>query len=1034
MSKIINPIQDIFLDIEKIISFMVVKNKIEAEKYETMETAKESALWITAIMQQDTYLTYHDLYTHAMFQEITPNIRYQIVEDWLRNIYNVPLIYRDHLLKTGRKIVIDRYVEGNNYYRMLNGQPPIEATEADYIYLSDTLKQLYGVSDNIPIHKLSDTIQNKYLLTDEYKTVLMNNPNKEYLRYIGLYRIDIFVARRARDFQLVRYLPMDRSDINPYLMKEFASLYNKYRDYIITTVYNEEYVDLFVNYREFMSLMIISFVLMQICNKAVEHTSDKRFLDDNIIQTIFQMYGIPRSLIMTQEVKRRLVVALNKLIQEKSTNPVFYDLIKILNYDDVVISKFMLMKQQQFDHGQAMFSDGTPINTPEDMDLLVTIDPETGKPHKSLSTDIYFQAVDLKSDNPYHDIVTMKTKSFGYSEITEPDPRWWELPDTQNLIQNKYYTNADSKYIMIESVINQTTALFESIYFMRMLLDNKDFTDTFMLTVPEVFGNTNISLFDLAIFLVAAMCENSNLTGEIITTASGLLAIAGFNFDLDLDLFKEFLNTTKYVDREKLLRFISNLSMRNPSDINRLFNEMMLPLKDWLTYEMSQTQNRTQFNEYEKIYRSLFVYDAVRSVFVESFVPPISRIKLEYKLSNSDWLAFSLFYPHTAAGETLTIDMMDQYPDYFPFLGNSVGESKTWYVSTPRGDKVYFYDIMNREDLRYKTDINGNTIKDPIWWNVDVIDNSVVQSVIGNINALSDSELNNSYFKVRTFIPGTNQVYEAGDRLPVIIRNEIFKNLLISKIQMDMSGEAQPARTYKEYIARKNPKLYSLFSKAEYAHDDWMNDMMNIVVAIENSLNMHMKYFEQSVVGPDMFFKPLITLIKYFKSHMVDFARSGLRYIFSDKIDTGGNSNMLKMFDEIGKLIYHIILAGRGEKAEFGLYDAKNKMKYNLIMNDASEIIQTTARNDSGKIINLRKYYMGSTRLVDECKFFKNGKDIDPSGQPSNWYPGESGVGRFVDDADHTDAAYVETSRIQSVPVDTEGWKEFVESYNPQSN
>ena len=1034
MAKIINPIQDLFLDIEKIMSFIVVKNKIEADKYETVDTAKDAALWISAIMQQDSYLTYHAFYTHAMFQDITPNVKYQIIESWLQNIYNVPLIYRDHLLQVGRQLVINNYVEKNDYYRMINGQPPIEATEADYVYLSDSLKQIYGITDNIPIHQLSDTIQNKYILTDEYTTMLANNPDKTYLTYIGLYRIDILIARRAKDFQLIRYLPMDRSDINPYLLKEFASLYNQYRDYVISTIYNDEYVDLFVNYREFTSIMITSFVLMQLCNKAVEHTSDRRFLDDNIIQTIFQMYGIPRSLIMTHEVKRRLVVALNKLIQEKSTNPVFYDLVKILNYDDVVISKLMLMKQQNFVNGQAVFSDGTPINTPQDMDLLTMINPDNGLPYKSLSTNIYFQAIDLTSDNPYHDITTLNSKSFGYSEVTSPDPRWWELPDTQNLIQNKYYTNADSKYIMIESVVNQTSSLFESIYFMRMLLDNKDFTDTFMMTVPEVFGNVSVSLFDLAIFLVAAMCENSNLTGEIITTASGLLAIAGFNFDIDLNLFKEFLNTTKYVDSAKLLSFIGNLSMRSASDINRLFNEMMIPLKDWLTSEMSQSDNRTEFEEYEKIYRALFVYDAVRSVFVESFVSPVSRIMLEYKLSDSDWLAFSLFYPHASSGETITVDTASRYPDYFPFLGTSVGEAKTWYVITPKGDKVYFYDIINRADLRYMTDADNNVVKDPIWWNGDTIDNSVVQTVIGNINGLSDSELNNSYFKVRTFIPDTNQVYEAGDKLPVTIRNEVFKKLLIAKVQMDMAGEAQPAKTYKEYIARKNPQLYALFSKAIYAHDDWMTDMMNIVVAIENTLNMHLKYFEQSTVGSDMFFKPLITLIKYFKSHMVDFARSGLRYIFSDKVDTVGNSNMLKMFDEISKLIYHIIIAGRGENAEFGLYDTKNKMTYNLILNDASEVIQTTAKNDTGMIINLRKYYMGSTRLVDECKFLKNGKDIDPSGQASNWYSGEAGVGRYADDTDHTDASYNGTSRIQNSSVDTEGWKDFVESYNPHSN
>jgi hypothetical protein len=1031
MPKLINPIQNLFTDIEKIMNFIAIKNKIEADKYETVETSKEAALWIHAMMKEDSYLTYQHLYTHAMFQQITPNLKYQIIDSWLKNIYNVPLIYRDHLLEIGRSTVINNYVEKNDYYRMLNGQPPINATSKDFIYLSDNLKQLYGITTNIPVHELTDAIQNKYILTDEYNEILANNPDKEYLRYLGLYRIDIYIARRARDFQLIRYIPMDRNDVNPYLLKEFATLYNQYRDYVVRTIYNVEYIDLFENYREFISLIIVAFVLMQLCSKSVEHTSDNRFIDDTIIQTIFQMYGIPRSLIMTQEVKRKLVVSLNKLIRSKATNPVFYDLVKILKYDNITISKFMMIKQQIFgDDGQALFSDGTPINSSEDLDLLTTINPETGTPFKSLNTDIYFEAVDLKSKNTYNDMITSKSKTFNYSDVTGADPRWWELPDTQAAIKNKYYSYSDSKYIMIESMVDQTASLFESIYFLRMLVDNKNFTDTFMISVPEVFSNEKISLFDLSVFIMAAMCENNNLTGEIISSASGLLAVAGFNFELDLDLFRQFINTTKYTDKDRILGLINNLSMKSPSDINRLFNDVMIPLRDWLTYEISRTNNKDQFNEYEKIYRALFVYDAVRSVFVDNFISPVDKILAEFRLSNDDWQAFSLFYPHKPSGSAITVEEMVMYPSYFPFLGTGLGESKKWYVTTPNGDNVYFFDIINSPDLRYINN-NGTLIKNPIWWNGDKVDESIVRSVIGQINALNDNELNNAYFKVTTVVPNSNRAYTIGEKLPVAIRNEIFKKILISKVRMDMNGEAQPAATYKDYIIRKNPRFEALFDKAETSRDSWMNDLMNIVIAIENELNMHLKYFEQTAVGNDMFFKPLITLIKYFKSHMIDFAGSSIRYIFADKMDAGGNSNMVKVFDAIHSLIYNITLAGRGENVEFGLYDTKHKSKYNLVISDASDIIQNGILNNGDKIINLRKYSMGSLRMIDECKFFKNGKEVDPSGQSSSWISGEVGVGRYIDDSDHTKSSYKGTDRVLYAPVDTEAWKMHVESYNP---
>ena len=224
-----------------------------------------------------------------------------------------------------------------------------------------------------------------------------------------------------------------------------------------------------------------------------------------------------------------------------------------------------------------------------------------------------------------------------------------------------------------------------------------------------------------------------------------------------------------------------------------------------------------------------------------------------------------------------------------------------------------------------------------------------------------------------------------------IIKYLIVKNFSIGeeKILMDTQGLCDKPTTYQEYLYRKNTKLYELLTGGDRFNlnkEVWLDDVLKVILAIESELNMHMKYFEQAVVGPSLFFKPLITLIKHFKSTFVNFAKTGLSYVFGDKIDTGGNSNMFKIFDQVEFIVHFVTLAHRGYESQFGLYDTWHKSTHHIIMKDRSEILKM---NGNGWDVQERTDRMGSIRMVDEVKFFKNGEPIDPSESVSSWYSGE---------------------------------------------
>ena len=1159
-----NPLSNLFFQLEKIMQYVVVKNNREAEKYETVETARDAALYLSMLLEQDNYMSYARYYEDWMFQEVDPTLREDFIGYWLKEPSLIPGKFRDHLKEHGREIVLNGYVEKNDYYRMLMGEPPLADGLEDFIYVPEAVRasiHTNHIIPNVPMHMMQPSDQEAIVNwhnRDDYwfQKLLENHPDKPYLRYMGNRRIDPFVARRARDFQLIRYMPMeDSGGVNPYLLKEFATLYDDYRDYVVFTLYNREFEDVFENYRPFMALLITAITLMQICNKSVEHMTDFRFLDDKIIATVFDMYSIPRSLIvtMTAEVQRKLATNLMKLIRGKATNTVLYDVVNILGMKDVTISKLMLMRQQKFDEdGTAIFSDGSPILTWKDMDKVQELNHQTNTPTKELALEDslddedwervadqeeehplrglpHFQAVDLKDKNPYASIVGEKSPIFDYHSITSGDPRWWDLQETRNLIRNKHYTNADSKYIMVESMIRETEYLYEIVYFMRMILDNKSQTDQIMIAIPELFGVTKMSLFDLMVFLLAAMSFNNGLDGTIITSASGLLAVAGFNFEIDMAHFTRFLEDTEMVDKEKVMEFMRNITVTTPSSIKFIYDEVMIPFRDWLTLQVSQAPDVKTFREYDAIYRSTFSYDIAQQVFITDFIPPIDTLLARYDISREDMQKFQLFYPHSADGKAMTID--EFYDDietptsqgYNPFLGNMMGQEKTWYVETGRGN-LYFYDVLNSTDLRYVIDENGKRVPNPVFWNGTTYDTGAIETAINGIRALPPNELGNAFFKVDTLIPDTYQ-YIPGIRkdayggissityLPDSITAErIFKDILIDKIELDMSGEAEIPATYEEYLRRRNPILHDLFKKAHTSKNEWLSIIMIIVLAIEAELDMYLKYFEQAVAGNEMFFKPLITLIKYFKSYMIDFSRCSLKYIFDSKADAGGGSNMLKLFDDIYAIKWYIF-----QNDEFGLYDTEHLTKHRWLIKDRAMMIKnisgevtelletdptfetkylidnfradpdelpgtggysemiaevTELKEDGvlldnfkatpdtlppqggdtvfsvdvtefsvetpGELIEVsreilqhevisRRNWIGSLRMVDEAKFFLNGREEEPDGRLSFWLSGEEGVGRFDMEHDRRDAAYDGIQQIKSPKIDIDGWKEFVE-------
>ena len=116
-----NPLADLYGNLEKILSTLVVKFSCEADKYETFENRKYSDSYIAAMKQTDSFEIYD--YTEKEFKDVGVN-NDDIIQYYKDNESRIPANIQEKLLANRRAFIIKNYDEPNDYYRILNGLPP----------------------------------------------------------------------------------------------------------------------------------------------------------------------------------------------------------------------------------------------------------------------------------------------------------------------------------------------------------------------------------------------------------------------------------------------------------------------------------------------------------------------------------------------------------------------------------------------------------------------------------------------------------------------------------------------------------------------------------------------------------------------------------------------------------------------------------------------------------------------------------------------------------------------------------------------
>jgi hypothetical protein len=245
--------------------------------------------------------------------------------------------------------------------------------------------------------------------------------------------------------------------------------------------------------------------------------------------------------------------------------------------------------------------------------------------------DVYFQASDILEKNI---ISSMETKynRYSYEEVTNDDVYWWETEELKKELYEREYTYIDTKYISITVMQNVTKMLYETSYFLNLLVDHK-ITDTpleqrifnsdtmkigtdYLYVNLDRITNVPVSIFDTVMILCALISKKNGMKGNIIVESpSKILSVLGFNFELNFDLIRSNIKKYKKVFKnQEILKYLDLLDIRTVKDIDTLFNNF----KNFAEFCADVIANTNDINEY-KAYKELYKVITVRKDSTELF-------------------------------------------------------------------------------------------------------------------------------------------------------------------------------------------------------------------------------------------------------------------------------------------------------------------------------------------------------------------------------------------------------------------------------
>ena len=862
INKAVNPMSEYLLKLQMIVSNTEFKNKAEAKLYETPESKLRGESYVNAVNRTDSFTSY--TYPRSLMISVMTNLKYS--DDKIKRYLDAPVLMpqlcKDTLQAIARKNYIDTYKESNRYYLELTGQP---AEGDDIVLVPDEFYDIYAgdnsLQRNMPLHEMPYKYQELFINSDYYKETLAKYPNVTYIRYLGSYSIPLEISRPAKDGAIMKintgklstyHKTFGNVTVESDLIHVFVNTYNQTRDYVYNTL-RGNFSSIYENYDSFIRFLTIYLSIGNTLNELSRKASSMMYMNNVAANNYFELYGLPSSLMEGTNIIKFLK-KFRLILMDKGTNTV-YRVKDLIGYESTDIYSLIMVKQQKFEDGVPVYKDGKPV------------------------TRIVFRRSGVADENTSYFKFREEHKEYSIEEITSGDPRWWNGKDVEQMINEMNYTLSNSKYIQLSTHMSAEDIFWQVSILLRGLLDRKQETAYTKISINyNVDGSSSISVFDAVNVLIILMdwmlidVQGRSIKGELYVPNgtyppgqpacidmlfNGLnddgspkelkprlpFKITSFNFDIKSDyIFYAEMNKMEYIEPTKFKPMLEKvIQMQN----NNVGEVLMTDVKNIWTYLRDKLLNATTIREYRQVtdvYSHVFLVDPMRRWYTDDDYDPDDIICKEFQLGQSEYMGFKNFFKPNVA-------------DFYVYF-----EELSYPIS--------LYNVLNKDVTKLK-------IQDTYpFTNDDFLDKFY--------RTLEDIDLQD----VRT-----------SDILSTTIRLK-YKEIISSKVILDTGNSDYGPTTFEALLFRSNPVLYGRLLETKKDSNAMAMLIRSIIKGLESYTNSSLGGLQFKTLGEE-YFKTLKEVIGYFKSYMVEFTKDEFVYIFGGIFDNGGNSDMLKLFDEV---------------------------------------------------------------------------------------------------------------------------------------
>ncbi len=606
----INPLANMHDSIITIIKESVIKYKYKELEYETLEITKAADRYISASLLRDNFYSYLH-YDEDVLLEVIPNLKYNTdtLIFYKENRRNIPEEYHEKLLLAQRKKIIDEYDEQNDYYRELIGKPPLGTTEDDYVYVDGDTCLKYNIDPSKPVHEMSD-IECLMLETNGVIDELISNfPNKEYLKHLGVKRIDLIKARQAKDYSLL-YLPTISSET---LKSRFTNIYDQCREYVVTCIFVPELRSVIDYYDNFLAMIIMLHTIGQVFAQTIKTSLRREYYDPYCTKILYSVYGVPYNESLANDYQKAITQYLNILVLNKGTNKCLFDVSSLLGYDRAKLYKYYLMRDRNID------SKGLPITQ---------LKPD-GTPDYEAMYDVYFSKVPF-DEKDFRTAILNPDNRVEYNTITSGDPFWYEDKATFEQVYESEYNYYESKYIGMSMEFRLTEIIYQTLYLINMIFDKKEeMGANILVSLPKLTNDTSkFTLFDATVILCTLLCKYHNLSGNILYTPSKIMHIYGFNFDENWDVLEKMIMDNEYLSKATdnegnniLIDRFMPVACVSTENINKVYSDRINTI-DYLVDKMAKTDDIYEYRAYRDLYRTMYTKDEnINSFKIGDYIP-----------------------------------------------------------------------------------------------------------------------------------------------------------------------------------------------------------------------------------------------------------------------------------------------------------------------------------------------------------------------------------------------------------------------------